>query len=82
MKDSAGSSEDVNTIQGVDYTSTCNALDYGKTWVVRDAILGATEPDGKINHAARSKPLCSLALDPMQEPPVSQAQLEKGRAVQ
>ena len=48
LKIPLGTSKDVNTIQEVSYTLTTNALDYGKTWVVRDAILGATEPDGKI----------------------------------
>ena len=36
------------TIQNVDYTATINPLDYGKTWVVRDAVLASARDNGEI----------------------------------
>ena len=42
------SSGDTMTIQNVDYTTTTNPLDYGKTWVVRDAVLASVRDDGEI----------------------------------
>ena len=36
------------TYQGVNYRTTTNALDYGKCWVIRGALLSSTEADGTI----------------------------------